>query len=171
MAPNSRRVRWPPPGAANNSGHVSPADRPSSPASAASWSKTNCRSSWAARTAATGSPGCRENDYKSGLLAELRNPDYAAGYVSAAAAESWETFLLALRDVADAQSEMAKLASEAGVDRVNLYRMLSGKGNPRFKNLNLILKALGLRIAAVPDSDESDIQETPPETAGADRHR
>jgi probable addiction module antidote protein len=91
--------------------------------------------------------------------------------VSAAAAESWETFLLALRDVADAQSEMAKLASEAGVDRVNLYRMLSGKGNPRFKNLNLILKALGLRIAAVPDSDESDIQETPPETAGADRHR
>lgn len=113
----------------------------------------------------------RENDYKSTLLAELSDVDYAAGYVSEAAAESWETFLLALRDVAEARIGMAKLASEAGVDRVNLYRMLSAKGNPRFKNLFLVLKALGLRIAVVPDSEETGVQEAPREAVVAEQPR
>jgi hypothetical protein len=51
----------PPPRATNNTGHVSPVARRSSPAAAASWSMTNHRSSWAAPAAATSSPGCRRS--------------------------------------------------------------------------------------------------------------
>lgn len=87
------------------------------------------------------------NDYKADLLADLRDPEYAAGYLSGAIVESPETFLLALRDVAEAQKGMTKVASEAGVNRENLYRMLSEEGNPRFSSLYAVLEALGLRIA------------------------
>jgi hypothetical protein len=46
----------PPPRATNSSGHVSPGDRPSPLAAAASWSRTNRRSSSAAAVAASGLP-------------------------------------------------------------------------------------------------------------------
>jgi probable addiction module antidote protein len=86
------------------------------------------------------------NDYRADLLADLRDPRYAAGYVSAAASESLETLLLALRDVADAQKGMGKVASEAGVNRENLYRMLSEEGNPRLSSLYSVLPVLGIKM-------------------------
>src|ERR1019366_5333384 len=48
-----------PPTAANNSGHVSPAVHPSSPAAAASWSATSSRFAWATPAAATNCPSCK----------------------------------------------------------------------------------------------------------------
>src|ERR1017187_10257788 len=48
-----------PPTAANNSGHVSPAVHPSSPAAAASWSATSSRCAWATPAAATNCPSCK----------------------------------------------------------------------------------------------------------------
>ena len=53
-------------------------------------------------------------------------------------------FLLALRDVAEAL-QMSKVAVAAGVNRENLYRMLSGRGNPRFSSLLAVMKALDCR--------------------------
>ena len=88
----------------------------------------------------------RRNDYRADLLADLRDLDYAKGYLSAAAKESFETLLLALRDVAEAQKGMGKLASEARVNRENLYRMLSEEGNPRLSSLYAVLDALGFFI-------------------------
>jgi probable addiction module antidote protein len=88
----------------------------------------------------------KRNDYKADLLADLRDLDYAKGYLSAAAKESLETFLLALRDVAEAQKGMGKVASEAKVNRENLYRMLSEEGNPRLSSLCAVLDALGFFI-------------------------
>jgi len=85
-------------------------------------------------------------NYKEDLLSDLRDPEYAAGYLSACMAESVETFLLALRHVADAQKGMAKVASAAGVNRENLYRMLSDDGNPRLRNLHAVLDVLGVKI-------------------------
>src|SRR5664280_3060716 len=48
-----------PPTAANNSGHVSPAVHPSSPAAAASWSATSSRFAWATPAAAPNCPSCK----------------------------------------------------------------------------------------------------------------
>jgi probable addiction module antidote protein len=88
----------------------------------------------------------KRNNYKADLLAHLRDRDYAKGYLSAAAQESFETLLLALRDVAEAQKGMARVASEAKVNRENLYRMLSEEGNPRLSSLYAVLDALGFFI-------------------------
>jgi DNA-binding phage protein len=54
----------------------------------------------------------KRNYYKADLLADLRDLDYAKGYLSAAARESSETLLLALRDVAEAQKGMAQGSSD-----------------------------------------------------------
>ena len=51
----------------------------------------------------------RGEDYKSDLLADLRNdPDYAAQYLAAAKADSKEAFLIALRNVAAARKGTRK---------------------------------------------------------------
>lgn len=85
--------------------------------------------------------------YKTDLLSDLRDADYAAKYVSACAAESQESLLLALRDVAQAREGVAKAANAAGLNRENLYRILSEEGNPRLDSLYSVLKALDLQIS------------------------
>jgi len=85
--------------------------------------------------------------YKDDLLADLKDLEYAATYLSTAMRDSPEVFLIALRDVAEAQKGMGKLAVEAQVNRENLYRMLSDQGNPRLDTLNAVLRGVGLMIS------------------------
>ncbi|MBC7986435.1 MAG: putative addiction module antidote protein [Sphingomonadaceae bacterium] len=56
----------------------------------------------------------------------------------------------ALGDVARARG-MARLAEEAGISREALYRSLSDKGNPRLSTLLGVTRALGMKLAIVPD--------------------
>jgi probable addiction module antidote protein len=87
---------------------------------------------------------------KQGLLERLGDARFCSRYLSASMRESPETFLMARRNVAEAQKGMATLASDAGVNRENLYRMLSEDGNPRLKSLLAVLEAMGLRVAVEP---------------------
>jgi probable addiction module antidote protein len=90
----------------------------------------------------------RNLNYKADLLEDLENdPGFAAAYLSAAIADSREAFLIALRDVTEAQKGMSQLANEAKVNRENLYRTLSEDGNPRFSTLESVLNALGMDLA------------------------
>lgn len=92
----------------------------------------------------------RSEDYKADLLAELRSDtEFAAEYLSAAKADSSEAFLVALRDVAEARKGMKRVAKEARVNRENLYRALSKKGNPRMETLDSVLSVLGIEIKFV----------------------
>jgi len=47
----------------------------------------------------------KTNSYKDDLLADLKDLDYAAIYLLTALSDSKEVFLLALRDVAEAQKQ------------------------------------------------------------------
>jgi probable addiction module antidote protein len=85
-------------------------------------------------------------DYKSHLLDELKDSDYAAGYLTAALHEGEDVFLLALRDVAQAQGGLAGLAQATKLNRENLYEMLSEQGNPRLSSLTTILDKLGFQM-------------------------
>ena len=58
-----------------------------------------------------------------------------------------ELFLLALRNVTEAQGGVARLAEKTKLNRESLYKMLSERGNPEFKSLDLLLHALGFRLA------------------------
>ena len=91
--------------------------------------------------------------YKEDLIADLRNDgDYAAHYLSAAAADSTEALLVALRDVVTARKGMTDVARATKVNRVNLYKMLSEDGNPGVRNLRAILSALGIGLRFVSES-------------------
>jgi probable addiction module antidote protein len=92
----------------------------------------------------------KSNDYEEQLRKALKDPQEALEYLNAALEEGdKDTFLLALKDVAAARGNMSKLARQAKLDRVSLYRIFSGKGNPEIRSLESILEALGLGLAVV----------------------
>ena len=85
--------------------------------------------------------------YRNGLLKDLKDPGEAAAYLNAALEDdSQEIFMLALRDVADAKG-ISDLAKKSGLNRENLYRILSEKGNPQLGSLSVLLESMGLRLA------------------------
>lgn len=73
-----------------------------------------------------------------------------AGYLDAVL-EDGDPVLIkaALGDVARARG-MTELAAQAGISRAGLYKALSEDGNPSFATVAAIMKALGVRLAAVP---------------------
>ena len=90
-------------------------------------------------------------DYRTDLLQRLGNSQYAATYLKAALDETLsdgntEAFLLALKNVVEANGSMGAIASESNVSRQHLYRMLSGNGNPTLDTLTSVLQAVGLTI-------------------------
>jgi probable addiction module antidote protein len=87
----------------------------------------------------------RSRSYKIGLNERLRDPEHVAAYLNAAAKESQDVFMLALRDVAEAH-KISRVAVAAGVNRETLYRTLSARGNPTFTTLESILEAVGVEF-------------------------
>lgn len=72
----------------------------------------------------------------------------AVAYLNAALEENDpELLLMAIRNVTEAWGGMKKLATKAKLNRENLYRILSKKGNPELYSLQSILEALGLKLA------------------------
>ena len=90
--------------------------------------------------------------YQDSLIAALRDPQEAAAYLDAALeAGDRAAFLLAIRNVIDAVGGITQIARRTGLNRENLYRVLSEQGNPELNSLEKLLKALGLRLAVEVD--------------------
>lgn len=86
-------------------------------------------------------------DYRDSLLRSLKDPREAEAYLNAALEENDPgLLLLALRNVAEARGGMLRTARKAGLNRENLYRMLSKAGNPRLDSLTQLLDAMGFRL-------------------------
>ncbi len=100
----------------------------------------------------------KSKDHRIELLQALRDPAEAAEYLAAALQEQdREGFLLALRNVAEAQGGIGRLAERANLNRETLYRTLSEEGNPELRSLEAILRALGLRLSVeVEDRREAE---------------
>jgi probable addiction module antidote protein len=98
--------------------------------------------------------------YQPDLLARLANPEYAALYLKASLDETlsdgdFEAFLLALKNVVEAQDSIAQVAQQAQVSRQHLYKLLSGQGNPTLETLLAVLQAVGLSLDFRPMGDPS----------------
>ena len=88
------------------------------------------------------------------LISELRDPEFAAGYLTASLEEfSIDQFLIALRNVAQAHGGLGKLAGETELNRQNIYRMLSDNGNPTLTSFLTILAVLGFELSFKPRSE------------------
>ena len=86
-------------------------------------------------------------DHQEYLREVLQDPEEAASYLNMALEEDDnEVFLLALRNVVDAHG-MSKISRKARLNRENMYRMLSEKGNPELSSLWSLLKSMGLRLS------------------------
>ena len=93
----------------------------------------------------------KSRSYQGSLLEALKDPIEAVEYLNAALEEGDPAvFLLALRDVVDSYGGMTKLAASTALNRENLYRMLSTKGNPEFFSLLTVLNTVGFRLAVEP---------------------
>lgn len=88
--------------------------------------------------------------YHADLIKQLKDPREAAEYLKACFNDSDEVFLLALRNVVEARGGMSTLAKKTKLNRENLYRSLSKKGNPRLSSLSVILEALGIELQFSP---------------------
>ena len=87
--------------------------------------------------------------YHEFLIESLKDPEEAAEYLNEALAENDpKYFLKALRNVAEAFGGMSKIAQSTAMDRRNLYRMLSEKGNPEIYSVFTLLNALGIKLTA-----------------------
>jgi probable addiction module antidote protein len=92
-------------------------------------------------------------DFKETLMEDLRDPDYARIYISTALEEyktDSKAFLLALKDVADARGGLTKLARKINLNRENLYKVFSSRGNPRLSKIETVLHGLGFRLDVHP---------------------
>jgi probable addiction module antidote protein len=95
----------------------------------------------------------RNKKYEDWLLEKLKDHDQAVAYLNNALEESLkgdeesqQLFLIALRNVAEAQGGIAALAKKAHVGRESLYKTLSGTGNPKWHTLVSLCVALGLNL-------------------------
>jgi probable addiction module antidote protein len=78
----------------------------------------------------------------------LKDRKEAESYLNAALDdEDRRVFLVALRNVAEAQGGVSKVARTCKLNRESLYRMLSKKGNPSFESLGKLLSSMGFRLA------------------------
>jgi len=95
----------------------------------------------------------KSKKYQDWLIEKLRDHDEAVAYLNAALEESLRgdeesqhLFLLAVRNVAEAQGGVSELAKKAHLGRESLYKTLSEKGNPKWHTLVSLIIALGLNL-------------------------
>ena len=92
-------------------------------------------------------------DYHDELIDGLKDHDEAVAYLNAALEESLlgdqesqEVLLNALRNVAEAQGGLGKLAQRTHTRREVLYRVLSSDGNPELRTFTSLVHAMGLNL-------------------------
>ena len=95
------------------------------------------------------------SSFKADLLKKLKDPKFAANYITAAMEENDEGFLAqALNDVVKAHGT-SKIAKTTQLSRQSLYKMFSPKGNPTLQSMNSVLDAIGLRVRVEPKRKKS----------------
>ena len=96
--------------------------------------------------------------YNESLKKALKDPEEAAGYLNVVLEEGdYRMFLVALRNVAEANGGMLYLSRKTKLSRPNLYRMLSKTGKPEIYSLYKVLEAFGLTFSVSPKG-QSDIK-------------
>ena len=81
----------------------------------------------------------------------MQDPEFAAAYLADALEESEDEFLVALRKYVQATGGVRQCADRAKMHRESLYRMLSGRSNPRLSSGQRILQAQNMRLSIQPE--------------------
>lgn len=77
----------------------------------------------------------------------LKDPEESIAYLNAALQEDDpRIFLIAIKDVIEAQSSISDVAKKAKLSRQGLYKILSDKGNPTIENISRVLNSMGIHF-------------------------
>src|ERR1041384_4054583 len=92
----------------------------------------------------------RSTSYQAFLIERLRHDEFfREAYLNEALKdEDQRLILMALRNVAQATGGLSKLAKSTGLNRQNLYRTLSKRGNPTWERIEKIFDGLGYPLRA-----------------------
>lgn len=97
--------------------------------------------------------GKKSTKYEDLLIERLKDHDEAVAYLNVSLEESLKgdeeskkLFLIALRNVAEAQGGIGNLAKKTHLGRESLYKTLSEKGNPKWYTLVSLVASLGLSL-------------------------
>lgn len=89
--------------------------------------------------------GKRSVPYHDILIEQLKDPEEASAYLNGVMEDNDpQLFLKALNNVVEARGGIGPLAKKTSLNRANLYKILSGEGNPEYQTLLNIFNALGL---------------------------
>ena len=80
----------------------------------------------------------------------LDDSESIAAYMSDALESEDPAFVADALGVVARARGMSEVAREAGMSRESLYRALSTDGNPEFATVLRVMRALGLRLSAIP---------------------
>lgn len=93
----------------------------------------------------------KSRSYDLFLQRELKDSEFAAEYLTAAVQDaSLEGFLIALKNVAEANGGIGTLAKLTKLNRQSMYKMFSERGNPTVSSLVTVLHAIGLDLSFQP---------------------
>ncbi len=85
--------------------------------------------------------------YKVDIAEYLKTPEDIRDFLEESLENGIEEEFIHALSIASRAMGMAEIAKKAGVTRASLYKSLSGEGNPGFKTISKVTKALGCRIA------------------------
>ncbi len=89
--------------------------------------------------------------YQEELLKRLKDPEHSIAYLNVALADDDpRIFLIALRNVLEAQGGIAKCAKKAELNRESMYKTLSGDRDPYLSTVTKILHSIGIKLRAYP---------------------
>lgn len=97
----------------------------------------------------------RTRSHENSVLGMLRDDeDFAIEYLATALEEIDEpggedTFLLAIRRIAEARGGMSSLSQSTGLARPSLYRSIAAGGDPKLSTVLKVLQALGISMSKV----------------------
>ena len=100
--------------------------------------------------------------FKDYHIQQLRDPEDAKIYLSVALEdyeinEDIDAFLLAVRDVAEAQVGISKLAKRLSLTDDGLKKVLSENGNPQLNTIRKILHELGFKLSIETRENRSQV--------------
>jgi len=98
----------------------------------------------------------QNSDYSVFLKEQLADVSLSAEYLSTAIQnESLDGFLIALKNVAEARGGIGALSRMTKLNRQNMYKMFSKKGNPSISSIFSVLESLGLVFAITPQQKKA----------------
>jgi probable addiction module antidote protein len=97
-------------------------------------------------------------DFDETFAPDLSDPEFAAAYLAECLSyDEPEVFLLALRNVVKANSNMSEISRKLDASRASLYTALSNGGNPTYHTLRDVLGMVGLQLSVTVAGEPSAV--------------